>query len=117
VIASGAMIITTGSLMAMWGGRVASTIVFLSGTAQLWPPPPGAPAVLVALGVYLAAMVMLIIGEFIAFYLAVLDQLPKDIKGVAEAKKVQSQAIEMITKAATGARDIIRTTGGVSPGR
>jgi hypothetical protein len=106
---------TTGSLMAMWAGRLMCAIVFLSGTVQLLPPPtkPTTGAVLAAIGIYLAAMVFLTIGEFIAFYLAVLATLPTNITGVSQAQTVQAQIFDLISKAATSFKNIF--PGGGDP--
>jgi hypothetical protein len=90
----------SGALIAAWMGRLGGVSVFLAGTATLWPPPPPTTTTtLAALPIYLGAMVILTIGEFIAFYVEVLDHLPKNPDGVADAKKIQNQAIELATKA------------------
>jgi hypothetical protein len=92
--------IPSGALMAAWFGRLGSAIIFVANTATLWPPPPPTiTAELAALPVYLGAIVILTIGEFIAFYLAVLDHLPRDKEGVADAGKIQDQAIRLAKKA------------------
>jgi len=100
-----------GATMVVWGGRIASGIVFFSGATLLWPPPPQAQNIPYALGIFLGAMVPLTIGEFIAFYLLVLNTIPKDVKGVVVAKKLQREAIAGIGDAAATIKKIVQATG------
>jgi hypothetical protein len=117
VITSGAIIITTGSFIAMCIGRTMSLIVAACAAAQLLPPPipPTLSTVLATLGIALGALIFLMIGDFLAFYLAVLANIPHDPGGAEQANKLQKNVLELFDRATKTLQSILTSTGALPP--
>jgi hypothetical protein len=87
-----------GSLFAIWGGRLTAALLFISGATHLWPPPPPWDQEIHTMILFVASMVPLSIGEFIAFYFAVLDVTPKNAKGLRQVKTLQHETFSLFNE-------------------
>jgi hypothetical protein len=100
-----------GSLFAIWGGRSSAALLFFSGATHLSPPlPPPWDQEMHAMVLFVAAMVPLTIGEFIAFYFGVLDVTSKDAEGVRQVKTLQQQVLGLITGSVNVLKQLVGTS-------
>lgn len=101
-----------GPVIVIWGGRLSGGLLFVSGTTQLWPMPPSFAQELHAMFLCVAAMVPLTIGEFIAFYLAMLKSVPRNGRGVARAATLQHHTFMVFRDGAASIGRVFRATVG-----
>jgi hypothetical protein len=111
-------VIGTGSMFAMWGGRLASAAFLFSGGSHLWPPPPALGNELEALFLWLVALVFLSIGEFVAAYLAMLAATTRGaaLAGSDQIDKVrhlQSAVFDLLGQAPDMIKKMFKATIGL----
>jgi hypothetical protein len=101
-------------MMVVWFGRVSGGLMFVSGTSQLLPipPPPSIIQELHAMFLWIAAMVPLTIGEFIAAYLMMLKAAPINPSGIDVVAKLQHQVFDVFRDGADSITKIFKATAG-----
>lgn len=108
----GTPVVGTGSILAIWGGRLSATLLFVSGASHLWPPPPAIDQELHTMFLFVAAMVPLTIGEFVAFYVGVLEITPKNGRGLLQARTLQNETFSLLREGAATLEKIINAALG-----
>jgi hypothetical protein len=95
-----------GSLFAIWGGRFTAGLLFVSGATHLWPAPPAWDQEIHTMILFVASMVPLSIGEFIAFYFAVLAGTPKNAKGLRQVKSLQHETFSLLNESVSALKKL-----------
>jgi hypothetical protein len=105
-------------MMVVWFGRVSGGLMFVSATSQLFPipPPPSIIQELHAMFLWIAAMVPLTIGEFIAAYLVMLKAAPINPSGIDVVAKLQHQVFDVFKDGAGSIAKIFKATAGHGSG-
>jgi hypothetical protein len=99
-----------GSILAIWVGRFSAALLFFAGASHLWPPPPPLDQEIHTMFLSVAAMVPLTIGEFIAFYVGMLEVTPKNTKGLRQAKELQHETFSVLHEGADAIRKLLKST-------
>jgi hypothetical protein len=102
----------TGSIIAIWVGRLSAALLVCSGASHLWPPPPPLYQELHTMFLCVAALVPLTIAEFIAFYVAMLEMAPKTSPGLKQVRELQHQAFSPFRDGAAAIKQIYDATVG-----
>jgi hypothetical protein len=110
-------VFSSGAAMVVLFGRGSGLLLFGAGGAHMLVPfPPKPIEVMVALFLFLAALIFVSVADFLAFYLGVLKGIPRTARGLADAKKVRIETFASFREAADGLKTIYRATIGANRG-
>jgi hypothetical protein len=84
--------------------------LFFSGITHLWPLPPSLPEEMHALFLWVAAMVFLTMGEFVACHLAMLSLVSKNPKDWQKVRNIERQTFSVFRDGVAAIKNIYEGT-------